>query len=67
MTTNDEGLRDAVEAGEPGAAELLKVIGQLAALQQANATLIEKWRIRGHDVADQCADELEASTDEATT
>ncbi len=55
---------------------LLKVTGQLDALQQANGTLIEKWRKRADDdwvyriehdwVVDECADELEAATKEAT-
>ena len=58
---------------------LLKVTGQLAALQQANDTLVAKWRAYAKQFADgmpievgyasgknTAADELEAATKEAT-
>ena len=54
---------------------LAKVTGQLAALQQANDTLVEKWRGKEHFANSagsghgyiwrQTADELEAATKEA--
>ena len=57
----------------------MKATGQLAALQQANATLVEKWRAKDkhvelshyttyceHCFAEWYADELEAATKEAT-
>ena len=59
---------------------LTKVTGQLAALQQANDTLVEKWRARAIPMfehwrregthrafeVNRAADELEAATKEAT-